>query len=248
MRIAVVIPARLASTRLPGKVLKRDTGKYLVQHVHEAVLSAAVTKDVFIATDHPDVARACAEFGAACRLTGDLASGTDRVAAVAAELPHEIIINVQGDEPEMAPAHLQALAELMTGPRSPDVGTVAVETRDGAQSLDPNIVKAVCTAAGRALYFSRAPIPYPRATQGREGRWLRHLGLYGFRRAALARIAAAPPTELERTESLEQLRFLELGLRMDVAIVAGPPSAGIDTSEQYADFVARWRTGGGLRR
>lgn len=244
MRIAVVIPARLASTRLPGKVLKRETGKYLVQHVYEAVRAAQVTRDVFIATDHDDVAKACAEFGAPCRLTGNLASGTDRVAAVAAELPHEIIINVQGDEPEMAPAHLKALAQLMTGPQAPEVGTVAVETRDVEQSRDPNIVKAVCTADGRALYFSRAPIPYPRQTQGQGGRWLRHLGLYAFRRAALTRIASARPTLLEQTESLEQLRFLELGLRMDVAIVDGPPSAGIDTPEQYAAFVARYRARG----
>lgn len=263
LKVAVVIPARLGSTRFPRKVLARDTGKYLVEHVHERVKGCPGIDAVVIATDSDEVLRACRSFGAEAVLTSpDHASGTDRVAEVARGLTHGVIINVQGDEPLIAHADLEALVRLFHPPgggRAPGdpcastcMATLVAEREDLEGFLDPNIVKAVVAADGHALYFSRAPVPYDRdgrpaahvAGRGPEEPkggtvrpWYQHIGIYAYRRDFLLELAKLSPTPLERREKLEQLRVLEHGYRIRVDRTH-TRHLGIDTEEEYRKFVA----------
>lgn len=258
MNAVAVIPARYGSTRFPGKPLARSTGKFLVQHVYERASDAARVDRVIVATDDRRVADAVTSFGGEVALTrSDHTTGTDRVAEVAGRLDladDDVIINVQGDEPELAPAALNRLIERMEAcPAGVRIGTLATRfdgrgPRDGPDSpLDPNRVKVVLDAAGCALYFSRSMIPYPRESGGRVDQpadWLLHIGVYAFRWDALRRIAAhgvggdVDHHALARVESLEQLGWLVRGMRMAVCVVP-EASVGIDTPEDYAAFVER---------
>ena len=250
MRVVVVIPARFGSTRLPGKPLLRETGKYLVQHVYERAAAAAVPAAVVVATDDDRIRAAVEGFGGTAVMTRpDHPSGTDRVAEVAARLDADAVVNLQGDEPLFDPAAVDLLCGLVADPAA-DVATLAAPIRDPAAYRSPHCVKVVCDDRGRALYFSRSPIPHVRDGDPDLAAdppfALQHLGVYAYRRDALLRLAAAPPHRLELAEKLEQLRVLGAGGTIRVGVV---PHAhrGIDTPEDYAAFVASCRSGGGRR-
>lgn len=238
MRVDIVIPARYASSRLPGKPLLKSTGKYLVQHVYERALQAKCASKVMIATDDPRIAAATRAFDGQCVMTRrDHQSGTDRIAEVARNLDSDVVINLQGDEPEIDPACLDLLPELLQR-NNAAVATLAVPIRDEETWQNPNCVKVVCDDAGRALYFSRSPIPYVR--DGEPDFWgpvrfLQHVGLYAYRRDFLLQLANQPPCPLEQAEKLEQLRVLAMGQTIQVGIVAHA-GRGVDTFEDYERF------------
>jgi len=256
-----VVPARFASTRFPGKPLAKETGKFLIQHVCERVLEARRVDRVIVATDDERIVEAVRSFGGeACMTRANHMSGTARVAEVAGGLeltPGDLVLNVQGDEPEIEPASIDALVALMErGDHGCEIGTLAAPfDRDGPTSgpgspQDPNCVKVVVDALGRAVYFSRSLIPYPRDTGGevdRPDRWLLHLGIYAFRPEVLRQIGSGPPSRglkparpptLEQAESLEQLGWLSRGMPIAVAMV-DRGAVGIDTPEDYEAFVGR---------
>jgi 3-deoxy-manno-octulosonate cytidylyltransferase (CMP-KDO synthetase) len=241
MKVAVVIPARYASTRLPGKPLLRQTGKYLIQHVYEQACRACKVNLVVVATDDARIQAAVEGFGGRAVLTrSDHPSGTDRVAEVARDLNVGVIINLQGDEPLIDPATIDLLAELLERNGDADMATLAVPIASAEQWRNPNCVKVVCDDAGRALYFSRSPIPFVRDGQpdftAEPPQFLQHLGLYAYRRPFLLRLATLPPAPLEQLEKLEQLRVLALGYGIQVGIVR-QASVGVDTPEDYERFV-----------
>lgn len=245
MRTAIVIPARYASQRLPGKPLLRETGKYLIQHVYERACQARTASSVVVATDDARIAAAVASFGGRVAMTrADHVSGTDRVAEVAVDLDAEVIVNLQGDEPLIEPAALDLLPRLLDLDPEADVATLATPIRTLRQWQDPNCVKVVCSAAGRALYFSRSPIPFVRDgapnLAAEPPRFLQHLGLYAYRRRFLLRLAALPPEPLEQLEKLEQLRVLALGRHIRVGLVR-EAAVGVDTPEDYECFVRLYR-------
>jgi 3-deoxy-manno-octulosonate cytidylyltransferase (CMP-KDO synthetase) len=247
VRIAIVIPARYASTRLPGKPLLHETGKYLIQHVYERAARAKCASDVTIATDDERILAAARSFHARAEMTrADHTSGTDRVAEVAARLAADVIINLQGDEPQIAPEAIDLLADLLRDPAS-DMATLAVPLADPEPYFSPNVVKVVCDDRGRALYFSRSPIPLVRDGVldfgARPARFLQHLGVYAYRRNFLLKIAATAPHPLEEAEKLEQLRVLGTGGTIAVGCVARA-HRGIDTPADYAEFVRWYREGG----
>ncbi|MCW5777407.1 MAG: 3-deoxy-manno-octulosonate cytidylyltransferase [Phycisphaeraceae bacterium] len=241
-----IIPARMGSVRFPGKVLADATGKPLIQHVYEAARTARSVERAVVATDDARVLAAVRGFGGETVMTGEHPNGTSRLAEAAAAMglePDRVIVNVQGDEPEIEPQlidlSVQALVE--TGA---DAATAACPFEPDERHDDPNVVKVVLDGRGMALYFSRAPIPHRRdADDAPCARPLRHVGLYVYRRAFLEEYLRLPATPLEMTEKLEQLRILEHGRRIAVAVAAGS-SRGIDTPEQYAAFVERWRARG----
>ncbi len=246
MSVVAVIPARYGSTRLAGKALLAETGKYLVQHVYEQAARASRVGRVIVATDDQRIVRAVREFGGEAQMTrADHASGTDRIAEVARGLEARVgfVLNVQGDEPEIEPESIDRLVAVMEERSECAVGTLACPFESVAVAENPNNVKVVVDEAGRALYFSRSLIPHPRepADRARDpGRWLLHLGIYAYRREFLERFSQWGPTPLEQMEKLEQLRVLERGERMAVAVVERA-AVGIDTAEDYAAFVTRWR-------
>jgi 3-deoxy-manno-octulosonate cytidylyltransferase (CMP-KDO synthetase) len=247
MRVAIVIPARYASSRLPGKPLLRDTGKYLIQHVYERACQARCASDVIIATDDERIFCAVREFGGRAVMTrADHASGTDRVAEVAARLNTAVVVNVQGDEPQLDPAAIELLADLMRDPTT-DMATLAVPLADADTYLSPNVVKVVCDDRSRALYFSRSPIPMVRDGKpdfaSRPARFLQHLGVYAYRRSFLLKLAATPPHPLEESEKLEQLRVLGTGGTITVGTIA-KAHRGVDTPADYAEFVRAFREDG----
>jgi 3-deoxy-manno-octulosonate cytidylyltransferase (CMP-KDO synthetase) len=242
---SVVIPARFGSTRFHAKILASDTGRPLVQHVVDRVRGCRRVRDVIVATDDQRIADALRPFETRCVMTSPAhQSGTDRVAEVARGLPADVdvVVNVQGDEPEIEPETVDALIERLQSHPSEDMATAATPFPEGADPTNPNLVKAVIGQGGRAVYFSRAPVPFHRdgpADQSRPAYYL-HLGIYAYRREYLLKFASWPPTPLETTEKLEQLRALEHGgsiyvLKVDRA------THGIDTPEQYAAFVKRYR-------
>jgi 3-deoxy-manno-octulosonate cytidylyltransferase (CMP-KDO synthetase) len=241
---AAIIPARYGSTRFPGKALARETGKYLIQHVYEQVRQAHRLEQVLVATDDERIADAVRSFGGQAVMTrSDHVCGTDRVAEAAQTLPADIdlIVNVQGDEPEIEPACLDRLVELLESRPGCSVATLACPFTRAEDVSRPECVKVVLDAEGHALFFSRSVVPYPIATQGRPtdpGRWLLHLGVYVFRRAFLDQFTRWAPTPLEQAETLEQLRVLEHGERIAVALTE-TVSIGVDTPEDYAAFVRR---------
>lgn len=243
MEIIAVIPARHASTRLPGKPLLAETGRTLIQHVVDAARRATRLDRIIVATDDPRIFDAVRGFGGEAAMTrADHPSGTDRVAEVAAAIPSAgIIVNLQGDEPEVSGAALDALVALLEADPEAPMATLATPFRDESAFRDPACVKVVRAGNGRALYFSRAPIPHQRDGAWAAGAALLHLGLYAYRRDFLLRLASLPPSPLEQLEKLEQLRVLEAGAPIAVGVV-DEPSVGIDTPEDYRRFVARWRS------
>jgi len=239
----VVIPARYASARLPGKALMSIGGKPMVQWVYERA-RASGADDVLIATDDSLILSAGHSFGAEVIMTAAThASGTDRIAEVARKQgwsESAIIVNVQGDEPLIPPALIRQVAQLLEQHPHADIATLATPIESLAEFLNPNAVKVVTDAQGRALYFSRAPIPWNRdgapsglASQRVFAGSRRHVGIYGYRVGALLRVAALAPTPLETSERLEQLRALENGLEIRVADAAERPGPDVNTAEDF---------------
>lgn len=221
------IPARYGSTRLPGKPLLRIAGRPMIEHVYTRVARARGLDRVVVLTDDERIARAVEAFGGEWEMTpADCASGTDRIAWAARRWGARAVINVQGDEPLIDPEGVSRVAEHLAA--RPDDPVVTLATPATPEEMEnPNAVKVVLTRDGSALYFSRAPIPYPRQAGGFAP--LKHLGLYGYQREALLRLAALAPTPLERSESLEQLRALENGIPIRVLVV-DRGSFGVDTA------------------
>lgn len=239
MNAVVVIPARYKSTRLPGKVLLNETGKYLVQHVYEQALKAKLAREVVIATDDDRVLGAATEFGARAALTGTHhRSGTERIAQVAAGMDADIIVNVQGDEPAIDPALIDRLIEVLDKDAAVQVATAAYRITDEESAADPNLVKVVLDKSGDALYFSRSPVPYYR-DEGGEQSFLAHIGIYAYRRDFLLELTRMEQTRLEAAEKLEQLRILENGHNIRV-VITDEAASGIDTREDYDRFVDEW--------
>ncbi|TLM68963.1 MAG: 3-deoxy-manno-octulosonate cytidylyltransferase [Deltaproteobacteria bacterium] len=237
MRVTAVIPARYASTRFPGKPLADLNGKPMIQWVCEGTARCALVDKVLVATDDARIAEAVAAFGGTAVMTrADHPTGTDRLAEVAAGLDSELIVNVQGDEPLIDPKMIEAAVKpLLTDPSIP-MGTLKTPLTSLEEFRNPNVVKVVTDRRGFALYFSRAPIPYPRDFSDRlESRWrelatAKHVGLYVYRRDFLLGFPGLAPTPLEEQEKLEQLRALEHGHRIFVAETAMGVQ-GVDTPE-----------------
>jgi 3-deoxy-manno-octulosonate cytidylyltransferase (CMP-KDO synthetase) len=240
-KVIIVIPARYASTRLPAKPLLNQSGKYLIQHVYEGASLARRAQEVIVATDDERIRLAVLSFGGKVEMT-DIGhkSGTDRIAEVISRHACDIVINVQGDEPEISPQAVDQLILLMEEHPDIPVGTLATPVSP-EEAQNPNLVKVVCNKNGHALYFSRSRIPYPRdPNQAREVKFLGHLGIYGYRQSFLSQYSSLPPSQLEDIEKLEQLRVLENGFAILVGITSYR-SRGIDTMEDYQQFLERFR-------
>jgi len=235
-----IIPARYDSSRFPGKPLAPVAGKPMIQHVIERVRQATRVARALVATDDERIRHAVEGFGGEAVLTRrDHRSGTERIAEVAAHVAAPLYLNVQGDEPLIHPAALDELVQIFDDDPEVQVATLAIALGEARDVLDPNIVKVVLDFDGNALYFSRAPIPWVRepAAGGRlagsSPRHFKHLGVYAFRREALLEFPTLPPGELERTEQLEQLRWLENGWRIRVAETSYD-SVSVDVPEDLA--------------
>jgi 3-deoxy-D-manno-octulosonate cytidylyltransferase len=241
MKTVVIIPARYGSTRLPGKPLLAQTGKPLIWHVVDAVGQACCGIDqIVVATDDQRIADVVTGFGGQAVMTSDnCRSGTDRLAEAACRLglgDDDIVVNVQGDEPEMPAINIQKLLAVLRQTNAP-MATLATPLPAGEVG-NPNKVKVVIDKLGRALYFSRSAIPFDRDNTGKTN-YLLHLGIYAYRTAFLKQFAAMPATPAEESEKLEQLRALENGFAIAVAVVEHF-GLGIDTPEDYARFVAKF--------
>jgi 3-deoxy-manno-octulosonate cytidylyltransferase (CMP-KDO synthetase) len=227
VKAIAVIPARLASSRLPRKMLRKLAGEPLLAHVHRAVCSSSLLEDVIIATDSEEIMRLCQERGWNARMTSNgHRSGTERVHEISGSIRADVYLNVQGDEPLTQPEHIAALIDMMKDPEV-QVGTLKTRATD-SDIHSPSTVKVVSDRGGRALYFSRATIPYDR--DGTAPPYFKHLGFYVYRKPALDRFVALPESSLERSERLEQLRFLENGIPIQVAETSYD-SVGVDTEE-----------------
>lgn len=239
-RIVGVIPARLSSTRLSRKVLRSIAGRPMVEWVWRAATASGLMDPVVVATDSDEVAAACRLRGIPVRMTSpDCPSGSDRVREVARQIDAEIFVNIQGDEPTLTAEFFPPLLQLFQRSEV-EVATLAVSC-PAEEVADPNAVKVVTALDGRALYFSRATIPFDRDNSGHAA-YRKHLGIYAYRRAALERFAALPPSPLELTERLEQLRLLENGMALYVA-EAPADTIGVDTEADLlrAEAVLRAR-------
>ncbi len=241
MSFRVIIPARLASTRLPGKVLLPIAGRPMLAHVIDRARESGA-EGIWVATDDARVHAAAEAAGARAAMTSaDHAAGSDRIAELAARLewPDDaIVVNLQGDEPLMPGPLIAQVASALAGAPDADIATACVPIRDAGEFENPNVVKVVRDQAGRALYFSRAPIPHRRAATVAPSPAFRHLGIYAYRVGSLARFAAAPACDLEQCESLEQLRALAMGMRLLVVEAEQTPGPGVDTAEDLARVVA----------
>ena len=248
MAIAAIIPARYGASRLPGKPLSDIQGKPMIQHVHERVSRARGIDRVLVATDDQRIADAVRAFGGEALMTSPAhQSGSDRLAEAVRTIAADVVVGVQGDEPLIDPAAVEAAVRPFADPAVQAV-TLSTPLRGADEMLSPHVVKVVADARGRALYFSRSPIPYARggsspAAPGRDdagaaallaverGLARRHLGLYAWRRETLLRFASLPPSPLELAEGLEQLRALEHGIEMRVVEFDGDPGVAVDTPE-----------------
>ena len=250
----MVIPARYASTRFPGKPLALLKGKPIIQHVYQNSLNAELAQDVVVATDSETIFEMVLSFGGRAVMTSpEHQSGTDRLAEVAADMNYDIMVNVQGDEPLVRPEMIDAVISVLVDGRA-SIGTLAIPIRGSREIFDPNVVKVVFGPDGFAWYFSRAPIPYHRdewkaSVSSNELRvvskqigvadhdsntaahqWFKHVGIYSYRRDALLKVAALPQSRLEVIENLEQLRALENGFRIKVQETVYE-TIGVDTPE-----------------
>ncbi|MBI2479570.1 MAG: 3-deoxy-manno-octulosonate cytidylyltransferase [Planctomycetia bacterium] len=245
MNSYIVIPARLESTRLPRKLLLRETGKPLIQHTYEAACRAKLPLGVRVAADHEEIAKVVRDFGGNVEMTDPNApSGTDRVAEVARHLNDaDVIVNVQGDEPEIAGSAIDLAIGLLESNPAAVMSTLATPIRSRTQLNDPACVKVVFDASKRAMYFSRSPIPHARQwddslLEAEPPHFYQHVGLYAYRREFLLKLAEMQPSSLEQIERLEQLRVLEAGHQILVGVIF-EPTIGIDTPEDYRAFVSR---------
>ena len=246
MKVAIVIPARYQSSRLPGKPLLRETGKYLIEHVYEQAMKVQTADEVVVATDDPRIFDAVESFGGRAAMTrDDHPSGTDRIAEVTRTLNADVIVNLQGDEPQSDPRDLDKLIGLIVRGKFVQMATLATPIRTAEDYRNPNNVKVVRGEVGDALYFSRSPIPTVRDGDPDfdSGQFLQHLGVYAYRRDVLLKLAETPPVELELIEKLEQLRALHYGIPIRVGVI---PVAhkGVDTPADYEAFVRSYRAGG----
>ncbi|MBI5904085.1 MAG: 3-deoxy-manno-octulosonate cytidylyltransferase [Deltaproteobacteria bacterium] len=229
VRVAVVIPARYAATRLPGKPLAEIDGRPMIWYVWDKARRAKTPSRVVVATDDVRIASAVRGFGGEAVMTSpECPSGTDRVAEAARGMDEGIVINLQGDEPLMHPSVIDAVAAPLVSDPEVAMSTAALPQDDPAEFARASVVKVVVDARGDALYFSRAPIPHYR--DAGAGPYRKHLGIYGYRRDFLFRVAALPPSALEEAERLEQLRVLQAGFRIRVVDVSHD-SVGVDTPE-----------------
>ncbi len=237
----MVIPARYASTRFPGKVLADIHGKPMLQHVYERALSSGAA-EIIIATDDRRVEEAARKFGAmVCMTSPEHASGSDRIAEVAVQLKWKdsaVIVNVQGDEPFIPPDNIAQVAANLVQNKV-EMASLRTPMLNVSDVANPNIVKVVVDAADMALYFSRAVIPHRRDATSALPQYYRHVGLYAYRNAFLQRYTRTPPVPLEEAEKLEQLRALWLGARIHVAVAHAAPGAGVDTPEELAQVLAQ---------
>jgi len=234
-----VVPARLGSTRLPRKVLRDIAGKPLVVHVWEAARRSPDLTEVLVATDADEVVQACARHGVPALLTSaDHPSGTDRVWEVAQSHAADVYVNVQGDEPCVTPGHIARLLAPFRERADTQVVTLKIRLRP-EEADNPAVNKVVCATDGRALYFSKYPVPYDRDARGVPR--FRHVGLYAYTRAALEAFHRLPPSPLEQTEKLEQLRFLEYGIPI-VVVETDEPTIGVDTEADLRAAEARLAT------
>ncbi len=245
LKSTIVIPARLASTRLPRKLLLAETGNPLIQHTYEAASRAARPSGVLVAADCEEIAKAIRAFGGRVELTSpDCASGTDRVAEIARRLQGvDIFVNVQGDEPEISDRAIDLAIELLESDPTAVMSTLATPIRTREKVLDPACVKVIFDQRRRAIYFSRAPIPFARnwddaLLTADPPHFYQHIGLYAYRRAFLLQLADLPRAGIERVENLEQLRVLDAGHTILVGTI-DEPTIGIDTPEDYRAFVER---------
>jgi 3-deoxy-manno-octulosonate cytidylyltransferase (CMP-KDO synthetase) len=241
----IVIPARLASTRLPRKLLLRETGKSVLQHTYEAASRAKKPAGICVAADHEEIAAEVRSFGGHVFMTSPAcASGTDRLAEVAPRLLDvDILVNVQGDEPELSGETIDQVIALLEQNPAVSMATLATPIYEREKLVDPSCVKVVFNSSGKALYFSRAPIPHAREWRdellnAEPPVFHQHIGLYAYRREFLVQLAQWPRTPLEKLENLEQLRVLEHGHAIFVGVV-NEPTIGIDTAEDYRAFVRR---------
>ena len=239
----VVVPARYASTRLPGKPLREINGKPMIQHVYQRG-QESTARDVIIATDDVRIADAAEAFGATVCMTGEHhVSGTERIAEVADVLDWDddrVVVNLQGDEPAMPPGLIDQAAALLDDPRA-DIATLASPISSRDDFNNPNVVKALVDQDGFAIYFSRAALPYPRSAAHERlamSSALHHHGIYAYRCGVLRRLVGADPSPIETCEQLEQLRALSLGMKIRVAIPDVRPGAGVDTEEDLARAAA----------
>jgi 3-deoxy-manno-octulosonate cytidylyltransferase (CMP-KDO synthetase) len=249
LRSVVVIPARFASTRLPRKMLLKETGKPLIQHTYETAQTAVRPQRVIVATDHDELMAAIHQFGGEAVMTDPhAASGTDRVAEVARSLSEvDVIVNLQGDEPELPGAAIDRAVELLEEDPQAVMSTLAAPIRSRERLEDPACVKVVFDHRGEALYFSRSVIPHPRTWSdahlaAEPPVFYQHIGLYAYRRDFLLRLAQLAPSPLEKLESLEQLRVLWNGHSIKVGVIE-EAAKGIDTPADYEAFVRRLRQG-----
>ncbi|MFH0701974.1 MAG: 3-deoxy-manno-octulosonate cytidylyltransferase [bacterium] len=233
--IAIIIPARLGSTRLPGKPLIKINGKPLIQWVYEKAIQSELVTNVIVATDDNDIFNTVKEFGGKVEMTSPLhKSGSDRIAEVIKNNPNiKIAVNVQGDEPLIDPKSIDKAISSLIKDENADVATLARIIDNKEEIFNPNIVKVVFDNSNYALYFSRAPIPYHKNLNQTE--YFAHIGLYVYRRDSLLKMTELEQTSLEKTESLEQLRLLENGMKIKVFIVDYKP-IGIDTKEDLNNF------------
>lgn len=254
MKIVGIIPARLQSSRLPRKLLLKITGKPLIQYVWETACECPDLHDVVIATDSEEIADVVHSFGGRAEMTGHHNSGTDRIAEVTRRCfaDADAIVNLQGDEPELEPSVVAALVREIRSSNC-QMATVAAPITSADVVRDPSCVKVVMDVNGRAMYFSRSPIPFSRDLSvedhfkdGEPSPWLLHVGLYAYRRDFLLKLTSMPPSPLEQLEKLEQLRALQSGASIAVAVV-NQAAVGIDTPEDYAAFVSR-QSRGQIRR
>ena len=246
-KCVIVIPARRHSTRLPDKLLLCAGGKTVLQHTYEAACQASLPDFILIATDDDEIAAKARRFGAEVVMTSpDCPSGTDRVAEAIQHCPAaELIVNLQGDEPEISPEAIDRLVKSLAGNPSAAIATLATPIRDRDQLDDPSCVKVVFDRQGRALYFSRSVIPHPREWDDSllvDSKFYQHIGVYAYRRKLLLELAALVPGRTEKIEKLEQLRVLEHGETILVTEI-DEATRGIDTAEDYAAFVSRRRAG-----
>jgi 3-deoxy-manno-octulosonate cytidylyltransferase (CMP-KDO synthetase) len=224
-----VIPARLASSRLPRKVLRAVGGLPLVVQVYRSARRSPLLADLLVATDADEVGSVCRAHGVPWLMTSaDHPSGTDRLWEVSRSRAAEVYVNIQGDEPFVTPGHIERLVRPFAEDPAVQVTTLKIRAT-AAEAASPNVNKVVTTASGDALYFSRNPIPYDRDGRGEVTRW-KHVGLYAYRRSALEAFHALPPSSLEQAEKLEQLRLLENGIPIRVA-ETDEPTLGVDTEE-----------------
>ncbi|MCC7211053.1 MAG: 3-deoxy-manno-octulosonate cytidylyltransferase [Candidatus Brocadia sp.] len=249
MKAVVVIPARYASTRLPCKLIlpevKSVTGRYIIEHVYQNVKQARHIHQVIVATDNQLIYDIVRGFGGDVEMTSVLhASGTDRIAEVAGHLDADVIVNVQGDEPEMNASMIDQVIEALAEDQDAVIATLAHEIKNAAELANPNVVKVVLDNGGYALYFSRSQIPYIRDSKDPMNepgiRFLRHLGIYAYKKDFLLQYAKLPSSPLEQAEKLEQLRALSNGYKIQVAITEYP-SRGIDTREDLMAFLERYQ-------